>query len=220
MKKSTNNNYDVFVHKEIIEKCKQGNPSAQYKLYKLYSKAMFNVCFRMMNNRADAEDMLQDAFVDAFSNLDSFRYESSFGTWMKRNVINKCLNEINRKKPELVYCDDMSYFQKDKVCTEDYSQALSKGNVQKAMEALPNGTKLVFSLYLLEGYDHQEIAQILNFSVSNSKTQLMRAKKRVKETLMAMKGNEEYMQMRQPAHSHRTSYIPSSFNRSHCLQAQ
>jgi len=212
MKKSTESKGSVYIHKQIIEKCKEGDHSAQRKLYELYSKAMFNVCCRMMNSREEAEDMLQDVFVDAFLNLDSFRYESSFGTWLKRNVINKCLNEINRRKPELMYCDDMTFYMKEEITSEEYAQGLTIANVKEAMELLPRGSKLIFSLYLLEGYDHQEIAQILNISVSNSKTQLLRAKKKVKKALRAMMKNEEGVYTRQLDHSFQTyctSSIPS-----------
>jgi len=219
MEKSSESKGDVFIHKEIIEKCKQGNPSAQYKLYKLYSKAMFNVCYRIMNNREEAEDMLQDAFADAFMKLDSFRYESSFGTWLKRNMINKCLNEIKRKKPDLVFCEDMSYFQKNEVCAEDYSKTLTIDNINKAMETLPSGGKLVFSLYLLEGYDHQEIAQILNIRVSSSRSQLLRAKRKVKAALMTMQSDEECVLIGQSVPSYRTSFIPDTISSKLCMEA-
>ncbi len=93
------------IHKEIIELSKEGNPRAQFQLYKLYSKAMFNICMRMLNNKEEAEDLLQDAFCDAFMKLNTFRYESSFGAWIKRVVINKCINFIQKKKVDLVYPD-------------------------------------------------------------------------------------------------------------------
>lgn len=170
------------IHKDIIEQSKAGNTAAQYKLYKLYAKAMFNIAYRMMNNREEAEDMLQEAFSHAFAKLKSFRYESSFGSWIKRIVINHCLNEIKRRKADLQFFDDMSAFNEQK--DEDgYEAGLSIESVRKAMEFLPSGSKMIFSLYLLEGYDHREIAQILKVSESNSKSQYMRAKQKVKEIL-------------------------------------
>ncbi|MBU2651765.1 MAG: sigma-70 family RNA polymerase sigma factor [Bacteroidetes bacterium] len=172
------------LHRELIDKSRKGNPGAQYQLYQLYSKAMYNLCVRMMNNREEAEDMLQESFSDAFRNLDSFRYESSFGSWLKRIVINKCLNEINRRKANLSFFEDMSYFdQEEEEQPDDYQTKLTVENIKKAMEELPDGAKMIFSLYLLEGYDHQEISEILNISVSNSKSQYMRAKRRIKEIL-------------------------------------
>jgi len=174
------------IHKDVIESCKRGNPRAQYKLYQLYAGAMYNICYRMMNNREAAEDMLQESFTDAFRQLGSFRYESGFGSWIKRIVINHCINEIKRKKAQLDFYEDMGQFDNEADDTEDYTPKLSVKSIQKAMEQLPEGSRVIFSLYLLEGYDHTEIAQILNTSESNSKSQYMRAKKRVKEILTTM----------------------------------
>lgn len=168
---------------DIIERSKKGNRQAQYQLYKMYSKAMFNICYRMMNDRSDAEDMLQESFSEAFRRLDSFRQESTFGAWLKMIVINRCINEIKRKKAQLEFFDDMSLFEEDEDGTDDYETGLSADKIRKAMEGLPKGSRMIFSLYLLEGYDHQEISEILNISESNSKTQYMRAKQRIKEIL-------------------------------------
>ncbi|HKI89231.1 MAG TPA: RNA polymerase sigma factor [Draconibacterium sp.] len=173
------------IHKSIIEACKKGKNKARYELYQLYSKAMFNVCYRMMNNREEAEDMLQEAFTQAFMKLDSFRYESTFGAWLKRIVINTCINAINKKKVELTYCEEIyRYDQPEEV--EDEVEYDVKG-VMAAMEKLPEGGRMVFSLYLLEGYDHTEIAQILNIAESTSKSQFMRAKRRIAEILTEQK---------------------------------
>jgi RNA polymerase sigma-70 factor (ECF subfamily) len=174
------------IHKKIIEACKNGNDKARFELYQLYSKAMFNVCYRMMNNREEAEDMLQEAFTQAFIKLDSFRYESNFGSWLKRIVVNTCINAINKRKIELTYCEEIYHYDK-----EDESHETEAGftvaNVNKAMEQLPEGGRMVFSLYLLEGYDHVEISQILGITESTSKSQFMRAKRRVVELLKEQK---------------------------------
>ncbi|MBP6872357.1 MAG: RNA polymerase sigma factor [Bacteroidales bacterium] len=171
------------ISRDIIERSKRGNRQAQYQLYRQYAKAMFNICNRMMNDRADAEDMLQESFSEAFRRLDSFRNESTFGAWLKMIVINRCINEIKRKKTQLEFFDDMSPFEDEEDLTDDQSAGLSPERIKKAMEDLPKGSRMIFSLYLLEGYDHQEISEILNISESNSKTQYMRAKQRIKEIL-------------------------------------
>ncbi|HOX78947.1 MAG TPA: RNA polymerase sigma factor [Bacteroidales bacterium] len=171
------------ISRDIIERSKKGNRQAQYQLYRQYAKAMFNICNRMMNDRADAEDMLQESFSEAFRRLDSFRNESTFGAWLKMIVINRCINEIKRKKTQLEFFDDMSPFEDAEDLTDDQSAGLSPERIKKAMEDLPKGSRMIFSLYLLEGYDHQEISEILNISESNSKTQYMRAKQRIKEIL-------------------------------------
>jgi RNA polymerase sigma-70 factor (ECF subfamily) len=176
------------IHKDIIEKSKKGNSQAQYRLYQLYAKAMYNTCYRMMNDQMEAEDMLQEAFTEAFMKLHTFRYESTFGAWLKRIVINKCINEIKRRKADLRFEDDMARYD-EREDAEDVKAELNVSDVKKAMESLPDGSRVIFSLYLLEGYDHREIAQILNVSESNSKSQYMRAKRKVKEIL---EGGMEY----------------------------
>lgn len=171
------------ITRDIIERSRKGNRKAQYQLYQLYAKAMFNICFRFMNDREEAEDMLQESFSEAFRKLDSFRYESTFGAWLKRIVVNRCINEINRKKADLEFFDDMTPFEGEEDRPDEYETGLSVEKIKKAMEELPKGSRMIFSLYLLEGYDHQEISEILKISESNSKTQYMRAKQRIKEIL-------------------------------------
>ena len=171
------------IHRELIERSKDGNRKAQKQLYQLYSKAMFNICVRFMNNMAEAEDMLQEAFTEAFLKLDSFRQESSFGAWLKRIVVNKCINEIKRRKAELVYTDEIADDYEDEVKPDDEDMNYEVSRVYEAIQQLPDGYRVILSLYLLEGYDHTEIAQILNISESTSKSQYMRSKKKVLEIL-------------------------------------
>jgi len=174
------------IHKQLIEACKNGNDRARFELYQLYSKAMFNVSYRMMNNREEAEDMLQEAFTQAFIKLNSFRYESNFGSWLKRIVVNTCINALNKRKVELTYCEEIYHHdQADE--NLDNEPEFTVANVTKAMELLPEGGRMVFSLYLLEGYDHVEISQILGITQSTSKSQFMRAKRRVVEILKELK---------------------------------
>jgi RNA polymerase sigma-70 factor (ECF subfamily) len=176
------------IHKDIIERSKKGDAKAQYDLYSRYAKAMFNTCYRMMNNVETAEDMLQESFSEAFRRLDSFRYESTFGAWLKRIVVNRCINEIKRKKVELSFVEDMSPFGNRADDPDDGTELTVEG-IKKAMQQLPAGSRMIFSLYLLEGYDHREIAEILGVSESNSKSQYMRAKRKIKEILEG--GNHE-----------------------------
>jgi RNA polymerase sigma factor (sigma-70 family) len=171
------------IHREIIELSKEGNPKAQYQLYKLYSKAMFNICIRMLNNREEAEDLLQESFTDAFMKLGTFRYESSFGTWMKRIVINKCINSIQKKKVDLVL-SEQQVEAADPEETVDYSRIeMDVRKIHHAMEELPDGYRVIFSLYALEGYDHAEISHILGISESTSKSQYLRAKQKIRDII-------------------------------------
>jgi RNA polymerase sigma-70 factor (ECF subfamily) len=174
------------IHRELIELSKVGNSKAQFQLYQLYAKAMFNVCYRMFNNREEAEDMLQESFTEAFTKLNSFRYESSFGAWLKRIVVNKSINELKRRKTELVLTETLPE-KNDTNDTNLDTSSMQVEEIRKAMEKLPEGYRVIFSLYLLEGYDHSEIAEILNISESTSKSQFHRAKQKIKELLNTTK---------------------------------
>ena len=182
------NNLEVAyqdIHRDIIELSKAGNQKAQYQLYRLYAKAMFNICCRILNNYTEAEDLLQESFAEAFLKLDTFRYESAFGAWLKRIVVNKCINHLKKRRAQLVFTDTVpeadEYRDDD---TEDV--ALNVGKIYTAMEMLPDGYRVIFSLYLLEGYDHGEIATIMGITESTSKSQFSRAKQKVKEILKTL----------------------------------
>ncbi len=139
-----------------------------------------------MNSIPEAEDVLQEAFCEAFRRLDTFRFESTFGAWLKRIVVNRCINELKRKKIELEYTDNVFNVDfEDEPYLE--SSNLKIEQIKKAMGLLPNGYRVVFSLYLIEGYDHQEISEILDISESTSKSQLARAKKKIIEIINAGK---------------------------------
>lgn len=168
---------------KTIEKAKKGNTKAMYSLYDQYSKAMFNVCMRMTNSREDAEDILQDAFTDAFMNLASFEGKSSFGAWLKRIVVNKCINALKKRTPEIVLTEKYEV----KISDDDTNFDDTELKVEKINEAvgkLPDGYRIILTLYLFEGYDHREISKILNISESTSKSQYMRAKRKLKEIIL------------------------------------
>jgi RNA polymerase sigma factor (sigma-70 family) len=173
------------IHRDVVESCKKGDVRAQYQLYSLYNKAMYNICYRMTGQQEEAEDMLQESFSYAFSRLGSFRVESSFGAWLKRIVVNTCINHLKKRKVDLVYTEQ----QNDPLPENeslDYEEIKFKvDQVSKAVDKLPEGYRIVFSLYLLEGYDHKEIAEILGVTESTSKSQFLRAKKKMKEILMS-----------------------------------
>jgi len=172
------------IHRSVIEKAAKGNAQAMKELYRLYSRAMYNVCCRIMNNRTDAEDMLQEVFIDVFAKLSSFRFESTFGAWIKRIAVNKCINELRRAKIQLEYAPANMKETADETGPDDEEETnLSVERIKNAMGLLADGYRVVFSLYMLEGYDHDEIASILNISTSTSKTQLLRAKKKLIELM-------------------------------------
>jgi len=173
----------LHIHDSLIDECRRGSRRAQFRLYELYSKAMLNTAYRITGNREEAEDMLQEAFTDCFRNIGSFRTDSTFGAWLKSIVINRCISRLRKREAELVYIDDYSPHEIREEEPEEVNWP-DPAVIAKAVERLPDGYRVVFSLYLLEGYDHTEISQILGISESTSKTQYSRAKEKLKKTLL------------------------------------
>jgi len=139
----------------------------------------------MMKKREDAEDALQDAFVDVFRKLDTFRFESTLGAWIKRIVVNTCLNLLKKRKDfmvELENAPELSTTEEDAWDFEEQHYKVSL--IKNALQLLPSGYRVICSLYLFEGFDHQEIANLLDISVSTSKSQLHRAKIKLRKNLI------------------------------------
>ena len=167
-----------------MEQCKTGNTGSQYELYSLYVDAMFNVGLRFLGNKEDAEDIVQDSFVDAFKKLHSFKYESSFGAWLKRIVINKSINHLKAKRVAVVPMDVHEFHLADEV--PEAAEAVDIKKVQLGIAQLPDGYRQIINLYLIEGYDHVEIGEILDISTSTSKSQYHRAKKKLLEIISGL----------------------------------
>jgi RNA polymerase sigma factor (sigma-70 family) len=170
---------DVKIHAPLIEECRKGSIKAQFMLYNQYSKAMFNLAYRMMNNREDAEDILQETFLECFRNISSFRFESTFGAWLKSILINRCINQLRKKKIDVELMETVPSITPE----EEPEPVYDMTYVYKGIEQLPDGYRIILTLYLLEGYDHIEIAQILSISESTSKSQYSRAKDKLRTIL-------------------------------------
>ena len=139
---------------------------------------------RMCDSREDAEDVLQEAFTAAFQNLHTYSSEAPFGAWLKRIVVNRCINNLNKKKKDWVLTDEEVPMMDEEVV--DFSDVEMKvEQVNRAIMALPNGYRMIATLYLLEGYNHNEIAKIMGISLSTSKSQYMRAKCKIREMILA-----------------------------------
>jgi RNA polymerase sigma-70 factor (ECF subfamily) len=144
---------------------------------------MYNACYRILNNTEEAEDVLQESFISAFKNLNHFRGDSSFGSWLKQIVLNKAINQVKKRKLERLPDDDKFDVEEEVGDNEMEGYPFTVEKVKRAIEMLPDGYRVVMSLYLLEGYDHGEIAEILGISESTSKSQFNRSKKKIKEIL-------------------------------------
>ena len=168
-----------------MAECKQGSKKACFELYRLYSKAMLNVAFRVVGNVDEAEDVLQDAFLDAFNRIKNFRQETTFGLWLKQIVVHKSINLLRKRKLDIVELgDDQLDNIADEQSRDEEEIQYKVAQVKEAMKELPEGYRVVISLYLLEGYDHEEIGQILNISENTSRTQFLRAKRKLNEILI------------------------------------
>jgi RNA polymerase sigma factor (sigma-70 family) len=144
---------------------------------------MYNVGYRIVNDAEEAQDILQDAFISAFKNLKHYRGDSTFGAWLKRIVVNKAINQVKRKRLERFPEDDRWDVKEEEAIDVFESFPFSVDQVKKGIEGLPEGYRLVLSLYLMEGYDHSEISAILGITESTSKSQFNRSKKKLKELL-------------------------------------
>jgi len=169
-----------IIRDELVERCKNGDAQSYEALYRQYSKAMYNTSLRIVNNTADAEDVLQEAFLDAFRSLHDFHYRSTFGAWLKKIVINKSINVLRTRKVNLVDMEttDLHSVSDEETINEEEIQYRVE-EVKKTIRKLPDGYRTVLSLYLLEGYDHEEISHILGISHNTVRTQYVRAKQKL-----------------------------------------
>ena len=179
------------LHQDLLDGCKTGDQKAQFQIYKLYYKAMYNTSLRIVNNNMEAEDIMQESFLSAFEKIDTYSGTVSFGAWLKRIVINRSLDALGKKKA--VFEDIESHFGIMDNSPEDHDRNeevdVKVEEIKEAIEKLPDGYRIILSLYLLEGYDHDEIAEILNITSSTSRSQLSRAKQKL---IQELKKNEKY----------------------------
>lgn len=145
---------------------------------------MFNIAMRILNKEDEAADVLQEAFIDVFARIADFRQETTFGLWMKQIVINRSISQLRKRRIEFVDVEDSDAADIQDEEPVDYEeQALQLQQVHRGIQALPDGYRIILSLYLLEGYDHEEISHILKISVNTSRTQFMRARRKLVEIL-------------------------------------
>jgi RNA polymerase sigma-70 factor (ECF subfamily) len=169
------------IHQDLIDGCKTGDQKAQFQIYKLYYKAMFNTSLRIVNDTMEAEDIMQESFLSAFEKIETYSGTVSFGAWLKKIVINRSLETLNRRKAIFEDIDTHVGIRDesgdDRAQKEEVDVRVEE--VKEAIERLPDGYRIILSLYLLEGYDHDEIAEILSINSSTSRSQLSRAKQKL-----------------------------------------
>lgn len=175
------------IHQETIDQCRSGDQKAQFRLYELYYKAMYSVSLRIVNDEMEAEDIMQESFLKAFKKIHAYRGEVSFGAWLKKIVVNSSLDYLKKRKVQFDQLDERIMEKPDDTIER---KEVDVSLIKKAISCLPDGYRTILSLYLIEGYDHDEISTILGISNSASRTQYSRAKNKLGELL---KGKEMFL---------------------------
>jgi RNA polymerase sigma factor (sigma-70 family) len=167
------------LHQELIDGCRKGDQKAQFQIYKLYYKAMYNTSLRIVNDTMEAEDIMQEAFLSAFEKIGSYSGKVSFGSWLKKIVRNRSLDYLG-KKSMLLYKDIEAFHdvEDNSACQNEEPDPRIKKIMEK-FKLLPERYRNILSLYLFEGYDHEEIAQILSIPSSTSRSHFTRARQRL-----------------------------------------
>ncbi len=169
--------FQLNSEQELLKQCQKGDRQSQMTLYKKYARAMYQVSRNIIKDEMKAEEAMQDAFLSAFEKLDEFKAEVTFGSWLKKIVINKSLDHLKKDKMYL-HAESAENLQLLEDSEEiDLSEKIEA--VKKAMNDLPENYRIILSLYYLEGYDYEEISEILNLSYANSRVMLNRAKNKL-----------------------------------------
>jgi len=169
------------IHQEVIDKCREGDSKAQFELYRLYYKAMYNACLRIVGDPHEAEDIMQESFFKAFDKISTYRNEVSFGAWLRRIVVNTSIDALKKRKVSFTSIENAHGIKEadDNADLDVESVEL----IKNAIEKLPEGYKTVLMLHLIDEYDHEEIAEMLGITASTSRSQYARAKQKLIEII-------------------------------------
>lgn len=186
MQALANNLNNTAITDHLVSRCKKGDVHAFRELYNAYSAAMYNICLRMTGNPADAEDTLQEAFMQVFRNIERLENVGSVTAWIKRIVVNHCLSHLRKKKVYFEEVDNIE-IEEEKTAVDEDNFAWTVAAIKEAIQVLPHGYRTVLNLYIFEEYSHKEIAAMLDISESTVKTQYMRAKDKVRQIIKQKK---------------------------------
>jgi RNA polymerase sigma factor (sigma-70 family) len=165
----------------LIEECRQGKNAAFKQVYDLYSDAMYTICSRMLNDKEESKDVLQESFISAFKNIHQYNGKASFGSWLKRIVINGCIAVIKKRNQNLIPLAERDLPEEEP--DEETGIIYTVEDVKAAVSELPDGYRIILTLYLFENYSHKMIAEKLNISEGTSKSQYSRARKKLIELI-------------------------------------
>jgi len=176
-----NNNQHI---NHLLQRCNKGEQSAQFEIYKLYYKAMFNTSFRILKNSFEAEDVMQESFLVAFTKLGTFKGEVTFGSWLKRIVINKSITQLRKNNKYEEVSLDVVAEQSESVDDNNEYTTLKAKDIIESINHLKDNYRLALTLNLIEGYDYEEIAEIMKITYQNSRTTISRAKNKLRQLLV------------------------------------
>jgi RNA polymerase sigma-70 factor (ECF subfamily) len=174
---------------EIIYKCREGNSGAQTALYRLFSAKMYGVCLRYAKDTGDAEDILQEGFLRVFTKINQFEFKGSFEGWMRRIMVNTALEKF-RKHDRLYPVEEMRIYESTEFVEETIS-SITAGDLMRIIQELPPRYRMVFNLFAIEGYSHQEISEMMNISEGTSKSNLSRARVILQKSVEENFGSEK-----------------------------
>lgn len=173
---------------QLVQQCKSGNQNAQLEVYNRYYKAMYNTAVRIVKDSFEAEDIMQDSFLTAFTKLDNLKEAVTFGSWLKRIVINNSIYHFNKSnKYNEVALDDVLFKieddDEDGIASDYEFTNLKAQQIMKTMKTLKDSYRVALTLHLIEGYDHDEISEIMNITYANCRTTISRAKESLRQKL-------------------------------------
>ncbi|MDP2175969.1 MAG: RNA polymerase sigma factor [Bacteroidota bacterium] len=174
--------FNIETLNELLVQCIDKQPKAQKKLFDILSPRMFAICLRYSQNEDEAKDLLQEGFIKIFNNLEQFSNKGSLEGWIKRIFINTCI-EFHRKNQKHRFLDNIENVTEISIDSQTLS-LLKKADLMKLVQKLPKGYRTVFNLFVVDGYGHSEIAEMLNVSENTSKTQLFRARQILQEIIL------------------------------------
>lgn len=176
----------MYTDRELIDKCLERDPKAQEYLYNRYARRMYGICLRFARNTLEADDILQEGFIKVFSYLKDFRNEGSLEGWIRKTIVNTAINYYNSKQQEWKETS-IEKAESNQSVAEDILDQISVTDLLHLIQQLPEGYRMVFNLHVIEGYNHQEIAQMLDISENTSKSQLSRARAALQQRLVQSK---------------------------------
>ncbi|APG60142.1 RNA polymerase sigma factor [Christiangramia salexigens] len=181
-----------MIQHKLIDACKNNSRKAQLRLYNQYCEAMYYVAFRFLKDSMEAEDAMQEAFIKAFTRIEQFTGEVSFGAWLKRIVINNCLDKLKARKLEMVAINEQTLATVEDENNWQIDDGIGVDDIKNEIDNLPEKYKYPLMLFLIEGYDHEEISEILGITQVASRTLVHRGKKKLQAELKKLKHGTGY----------------------------